>query len=73
MFGIDDLAVATLGSGIISGISNLFGANKQSKAQESANRANLQIAREQNALNQSMLNQQQNFAVAFFVCLGIKE
>ena len=63
MFGIDDLAVATLGSGIISGISNLFGANKQSKAQESANRANLQIAREQNALNQSMLNQQQNFAV----------
>lgn len=63
MFGIDDMALATVGSGIINGISNIFGANKQAKAQESTNRMNLQIAREQNALNQSMLDQQQNFAV----------
>ena len=42
------LAGATLGSGIISGISSLFGGYSQKKATQDTNKTNLQIARETN-------------------------
>lgn len=50
-----------LGAGIIAGAGSLLGGLFGSKSQSAANKANLKIARETNALNEKLFNQQMQY------------
>ena len=61
MFGLDDLAGATIGASMISGGSNLIGGFLNYKAQREANETNVDIAREARQWNEMMWNKQNEY------------
>lgn len=61
MFGLDDLAGATLGASMIGGGSNLIGSFLNYQAQREANETNVDLAREARQWNEMMWNKQNEY------------
>ena len=61
LFGIDDALLGGIVGGVGSMLGGIFGGSSQADAQKEANRTNLQIARETNAANEKLWQNQANY------------
>lgn len=61
LFGIDDLVLGGIAAGAGSLLGGIFSGSSQANAQDKANQTNLQIARETNASNEKLWQNQANY------------